>query len=138
MVGPFCGDTDERRRFAGFLGDGDGRFFGGEGLGAGAGAVSVVGLLPPHIAHCRKPASAPSWRYVQAGQAHAATSAMAHKCVLERFAMRSQHWRVKSAARNQSQRRFFGRSTRAGYSTAHLRYYRRVFRRVTLKQRLKK
>ena len=60
MVGPFCGDTDERRRFAGFLGDGDGRFFGGEGLGAGAGAVSVVGLLPPHIAHCRKPASAPS------------------------------------------------------------------------------
>ena len=77
MVGPFCGDTDERRRFAGFLGEGDGRFFGGEGLGAGAGAVSVVGLLPPHIAHCRKPASAPSWRYVQAGQAHAATSAIA-------------------------------------------------------------
>ena len=37
-----------------------------------------------------------------------------------------------------SQRRFFGRSTRAGYSTAHLRYYRRVFRRVTLKQGLKK
>ena len=61
MVGPFCGDTDERRRFAGFLGDGDGRFFGGEGRGAGAGAVSVVALLPPHIAHCRKPASAPSW-----------------------------------------------------------------------------
>jgi len=62
MVGPFCGDTDERRRFAGFLGDGDGRFFfGGDGRGAGAGAVSVVvALLPPHIAHCKKPASAPS------------------------------------------------------------------------------
>ena len=77
MVGPFCGDTEERRRFAGFLGDGDGRFFGGEGRGAGAGAVSVVALLPPHIAHCKKPASAPSWRYVQAGQAQAATSAIA-------------------------------------------------------------
>ena len=92
MVGPFCGDTDERRRFAGFLGDGDGRFFGGEGRAAGAGAVSVVGLLPPHMAHCKKPASAPSWWYVQAGQAHAATSAIAHKCVLERLAMRSQRW----------------------------------------------
>ena len=73
MVGPFCGDTDERLRFAGFLGHGDGRFFGGEGRGAGAGAVSVV-LLPPHMAHCKKPASAPSWRYVQAGQAHGVTS----------------------------------------------------------------
>ena len=77
MVGPFWGDTDERRRFAGFLGEGDGRFFGGEGRAVGAGAVSVVALLPPHIAHCKKPASAPSWRYVQAGQAHAATSAIA-------------------------------------------------------------
>ena len=86
MVGPFWGDTDERRRFAGFLGDGDGRFFGG---GRGAGAAGS--LLPPHMAHCKKPASAPSWRYVQAGQAHAATSAIAHKCVLERLAMRSQH-----------------------------------------------
>ena len=77
MVGPFWGDTDERRRFAGFLGEGDGRFF-GDGRGAGAGAVSMsMLLLPPHIAHCRKPASAPSWWYVQAGQAHAATSAMA-------------------------------------------------------------
>jgi hypothetical protein len=55
MVGPFCGDTDERRRFAGFLGEGDGRFF-GDGRGAGA----AGSLLPPHIAHCRKPASAPS------------------------------------------------------------------------------
>ena len=81
MVGPFCGDTDERLRFAGFLGDGDGRFFGGEGRGAGAGAVSVV-LLPPHMAHCKKPASAPSWRYVQAGQAHAATSAIAQRVQL--------------------------------------------------------
>ena len=61
MVGPFWGDTDERRRFAGFLGEGDGRFFGGEGRAAGAGAVSVVALLPPHMAHCKKPASAPSW-----------------------------------------------------------------------------
>ena len=78
MVGPFCGDTDERRRFAGFLGEADGRFFfDGEGRGAAAGAVSVVALLPPHMAHCKKPASAPSWRYVQAGQAHAATSAIA-------------------------------------------------------------
>ena len=92
MVGPFCGDTDERRRFAGFLGEGDGRFFGGEGRGAGAGAVSsVVALLPPHIAHCRKPASAPSWRYVQAGHAHgAATSAIARKCVKERSFLRVQ------------------------------------------------
>ena len=78
MVGPFCGDTDERRRFAGFFGEGDGRFFfGGEGRGAGAGAAVSVLLLPPHIAHCKKPASAPSCLYVQAGQAHAATSAIA-------------------------------------------------------------
>ena len=34
MVGPFCGDTDERRRFAGFLGEGDGRFFGGRSVKA--------------------------------------------------------------------------------------------------------
>ena len=60
MVGPFCGDTDERRRFAGFLGEGDGRFFGGAGRGAGAGAVSEVALLPPHMAHCKKPDSDPS------------------------------------------------------------------------------
>ena len=33
---------------------------------------------------------------------------------------------------------FFGRSTRAGYSKAHLSYFRQFFRHVTLKQRLKK
>jgi len=43
------------------LGDGDGRFFFGEGRAAGAGAISVVVLLPPHMAHCKNPASAPSW-----------------------------------------------------------------------------
>jgi len=42
------------------LGDGDGRFFFGEGRAAGAGAISVVVLLPPHMAHCKNPASAPS------------------------------------------------------------------------------
>ena len=111
MVGPFCGDTDERRRFAGFLGEGDGRFFfDGEGRGAGAGAVAVVALLPPHMAHCRKPASAPSWRYVQAGHAHgSATSAIAHKCVLERLAMRSQHLCVHKTLRERLELR---RSTR--------------------------
>ena len=52
--------ADQRRLAVAPLGEGEGRFFGGEGRAAGAGAVSVV-LLPPHMAHCKNPASAPSW-----------------------------------------------------------------------------
>jgi hypothetical protein len=60
------------RFFGGGCSFDDGRFFGavrGAGAGAGAGAADSVALLPPHIPHDRYAASAPSWRYVQAGQA---------------------------------------------------------------------